>query len=71
MDLEVTMTGTSREDTIQKYFSEGYSYEEIRKILSQEGFEISYRQLQRIIKSMGLKKKKIYKKICQKLLQQC
>lgn len=47
------MTNESREETIQKYFTQGYSYEEIRKILAKNGYQTSYRHLQKIIRKMG------------------
>ena len=49
-----------REDLIKKYFNEGYSYKEIRKILETYGIFLSYRHLQRIIQDLSLKKKNIH-----------
>lgn len=48
-----------RDDTKEKYFSEGYTHEEIRKILAQKGYQMSYRHLQWIIKKMGFKRKNV------------
>ena len=42
-----------RSEIIKKY------YEEIRNIFKKSGFHLSYRHLQRILQSLGLKKKNI------------
>lgn len=51
------MNINNREKIIRHFFNEGYSYSEIRKILETSGDNISYRQLQRILKDLGLKRK--------------
>lgn len=53
------MADQSREEIIVKYFSEGYTYDEIRQILSKNGFILSYRHLQRLISDLGLKRKNL------------
>lgn len=52
-----------REAIIKTYFDQGYSYQEISNILKKNGFSLSYRQLQRIIQSLGLKRKNIIENI--------
>lgn len=47
-----------REDAIQKYFNQNYSYDEIKNILHKYGYKISYRYLQRILQTLGLHLKK-------------
>ena len=49
----------SRKDAIEKYFYDGYSYLEIIKILSKyHDISISLRQLHRILRNLGLFRRK-------------
>ena len=54
----------SREEIIRDYFEQVYSYSAIKEILKKEiDYDISYRHLQRIIKSLDLKRKYIKENI--------
>jgi hypothetical protein len=50
----------SRESYIQKYFNLGFPYEEILVFLSKfHGIILSLRQLKRLLKTMGLRRRKV------------
>ena len=48
------------EHLIKKYFNDGYSYKDIRKILETYGIFLSYRHLQSVIQDLSLKRKSIH-----------
>lgn len=53
------MENGNRDQIIEKYFHEGYKYNEILGVLESAGINISYRHLQRILCELGLRRKKI------------
>ena len=57
--MDINLQKLSRKDAIKKYFYDGYSYLEIIKFLSKyHDISISLRQLHRILRNMGLFRRK-------------
>ena len=67
--MDINLQKLSRKDAIKKYFYDGYSYLEIIKFLSKyNDISISLRQLHRILRNLGLFRRKKHSKVDEILL---